>query len=120
MCLSARRPNAQVQNRHHNWPCSASDEKWPLRIYHQHFCITLSTMLRFNSTGDMSYSALSETTLLGFITVAYKSEQKKKYLDGGRELRREAGKLFHFARGLKHLDEGKENKLRKYGLVPKG
>lgn len=77
-------------------------------------------MLRLNSTGDMSYSALSETTLLGFITVAYNSEQKKKYLDGGRELRREARKPFHFARALKHLEEGKENNLSKYGLVPKG
>lgn len=58
--------SSQVQNRHQNRPSIASDEirhnKSP-RVYLQHACITLSAVLRFSSSGDMSYGTLSETTL---------------------------------------------------------
>lgn len=66
MCLSARHPHSQVQNRHQNRVGIASDEirhdKSPC-VYLQHACITLSAVLRFSSSGDMSYGAPSETTL---------------------------------------------------------
>lgn len=79
--------------------------------YLQHACITLSAVLRFSSTGDMSYCTLSQTTLWGFITVAYNSKWKKIWMqvENGRESG-EAGKLIHFAcsrdRGIWMKDRG--------------
>lgn len=105
MSLSARHPNSQVQNRHQNRPNIASDEirhnKSPC-IYLQHTCIMLSAVLRFSSGGDMSYSTLSETTLWGFITVAYNSDWRNIWMGE----RGEMGKVFCFGLRQKHLDEG--------------
>lgn len=109
MCLSARHLSSQVQNRHQNRPSNASDEirhdKSPC-VYLQHVCITLSAVLRFSSSGDMSYGTLSETTLLGFITVAHNSEPRNIRMErieekGGKEI-----DPFCFGLRQKHLDEG--------------
>ena len=94
VCLSARRPGSQVQNRHQNRPGIASDEihhdKSPC-IYLQCACIALSAVLRFSPGGDVSYSTLSETTLWGFITVACDSEWRNMWIEE-RELRRKLKK----------------------------
>lgn len=78
--LSSRRPSSHVQNRHQNRPGRVSEEichnKSPC-THLQRVCITPSAVLRFSSSGDMSYSPLSETTLSGFIAMAQNSELKK-------------------------------------------
>lgn len=88
MCLAARHPSSQVQNRHQNRPGIVSDEirhnKSPC-VYLQRACITLSGVLRFIYSGDMSYGALFETTLRGFITVAYNSEWRNIWTRGEEE-----------------------------------
>lgn len=111
-CASARHLSSQVQNRHQNRPSDASDEirhdKSPC-VYLQHVCITLSAVLRFSSSCDMSYGTLSETTLLGFIIVAYNSEPRNIRMERIEE--KGGKKLIHFAihwdRSIWMKDSGK-------------
>lgn len=90
---------ASDDKRHNKSPC----------VYLQHACITLSAVLRFSSSGDLSYGTLSQSTLWGFITVAYNSEWRNIWMEG--ENWGEKGKSrkidpLCFGLRQKHLDEG--------------